>query len=83
MAKVSIKIDKMDKKEKQTYIESLVIFILFLLTLTSLVLSGMGFIMPAGVSMDVFGPMLTNILMTFMIAELVIVILLLNRIYQK
>lgn len=78
-----IKVDKVGKKEKQTYVESLVIFILFLLTLTSLVLSGIGFIMPNGVSMDVFGPMLTNILLTFMIAELVIVILLLNRISQK
>jgi hypothetical protein len=78
-----MKVDKIGKKEKQTYIESLIIFILFLLTLTSLVLSGIGFVMPKTVSMDVYGPMLTNILLTFMIAELVIVILLLNRIYQK
>lgn len=78
-----MRIEKVSKQEKKTYIESLVIFILFLLTLTSLVLSGIGFIMPNSVSMDVFGPMLTNILLTFMIAELVIVILLLNRINQK
>ncbi len=77
-----IKLDKVNKKEKKTYVESMIIFILFLLTLTTMVVAGIGFVIPR-LTMESFSTMLTNILLIFLIAEVSVVILSLNRMMQK
>lgn len=79
---MAIKISKINKKEKQTYVESMIIFILFLLTLTTMVVAGIGFVMPK-LSPESFGAMLTNILLIFLIAEVAVIILSLHRMMQK
>ena len=79
---MAIKFDKVNKKEKQTYVESMIIFILFLLTLTTMVVAGIGFVMPK-LTPESFGTMLTNILLIFLIAEIAVIILTLHRLFQK
>lgn len=75
-----IKMAKTIKKhEGRIYIETIGIFILFLLTVLCFVLAGFGFMLPDNFVI----PLLTNLLLIFLIAEGIIIIMLLYRISQK
>jgi|GEM_PF-5894557 len=82
MAKRKIKIDKPTRQERQTYMESTIVVILFILVVLSFVLAGVGLSMPSS-SINISNVLLNNMLMVFLIAEGLIVILLLHRIYNK
>jgi len=82
MAKRKIKIDKPTRQERQTYMESTIVVILFILVVLSFVLAGVGLSMPSS-SINISNVLLNNMLMVFLIAEVLIVILLLHRIYNK
>mgnify|MGYP003887156399 CR=1 FL=1 len=68
----------MRQEEARTYVESIIIVMLFLMTVLSLIITGFGFLMPSGM----LDRLLTNLLLIFIVAEIAVVILLLYRIYQ-
>jgi len=67
------------KEEARTYVESVTLVILFLLTILSFVTVGFGFIVPSGM----LDRMLTNLLLIFAVAEGCIIVMLLYRIQQE
>ncbi len=79
MPKKGKNIYKIGKNEAITYVEIISIFILVLLTAFVLVLAGIGFMLPD----QYFLQVLTNIIMIFFLAEGVIIIMLLHRIYRR
>ena len=83
MAKTKFKFDKVSKGERKVYNETIILVILVLLTIISLLISMSGFAIPGNVSAAFLTSLLTNLLLVFLIAETVVVILILNRIYQK
>jgi len=70
---------KLSKKEAITYVEIISVFILVLLAAFILVLAGVGFMLPD----EYFLQVLTNIIATFCLAEGIIIIILLHRIYRE
>jgi len=70
---------KIGKEEAITYVDIISIFILVLLTAFVLVLAGVGFMLPDQYFLEI----LTSIIMVFLLAEGVIIILLLHRIYRR
>ncbi len=66
-------------EEGRTYVESIVLVMLFLLTVLSFVIAGFGFLVP----MELLDKLLTNLLLIFLVAEGVVIIMLLYRIYHK
>ena len=67
------------KEEAKTYVESVVLVMLFLLTVLSFVIAGFGFLVPA----YMLDKLLTNLLLIFLVAEGAVIIMLLYRIYQR
>ncbi len=78
-----IQIDQVNKKERKTYVETMIFFMMFLLTLFVVIVAAMGFAFPSMMSVDIFNSVLSNLLMIFVIAELMIIILIIHRIEQK
>jgi hypothetical protein len=79
MPKKTKNIYKIGKDEEITYVEVISVFILVLLTAFVLVLAGVGFML----SDQYFLQVLTNIIMVFFLAEGVVIIMLLHRIYRR
>jgi len=67
------------KEEAKTYVESVVLVMLFLLTVLSFVIAGFGFLAPT----YMLDRLLTNLLLIFLVAEGAVIIMLLYRIYQR
>jgi hypothetical protein len=79
MPKKTKNIYKIGKDEEITYVDVISVFILVLLTAFVLVLAGVGFML----SDQYFLQVLTNIIMVFFLAEGVVIIMLLYRIYRR
>jgi|GEM_PF-6084180 len=66
-------------EEGRTYVESIVLVVLFLLTVLSFVIAGFGFLVP----IELLDKLLTNLLLIFLVAECAVIIMLLYRIYNQ
>lgn len=78
-----LEIQKSDKKERKTYVETMIFFMIFMLTLLVVIITGTGVSSPSFISLEALTPILTDLLMLFIIAELLIVIMLLHRMAQN
>jgi hypothetical protein len=76
---MSRKKSSLGKEETKTYVESVVLVMLFLLTVLSFVIAGFGFLVPE----SMLDRLLTNLLLIFLVAESAVMIMLLYRIYQR
>jgi uncharacterized BrkB/YihY/UPF0761 family membrane protein len=75
----ALKVEKVNNKDRQTYVGTMLFFMLFLLTLLVVVITSSGVAFPEIITMDFLNPILTELLMIFIIAQLMIIILILHK----